>query len=622
MAVAGARAKRFLQPGGANAIFARRRGMVAPAPLKETRQAGQPDPRSGKASGDQYSSFFSNRKNVNAIRSALSNLRNVLVEGFIAAKALRATVGNIMGQLKGTNAGGGGGGGGFLGGIIGSIGKFGLIAAVVIGVVKIFGPKIKEIIGGAFGGFKGSIKNIFGVVKEKLERLDQKVAAVYEQFKNYINVTIVKTITSLNKAIKDVNNVILTVKPIAAIMSKIGAFGISQLGSALSGLPTLEPIPAPPKLPEYKDLLGDKGLNFLSGVTLGGIKTNVTSSLSSAGDFLGGLYTDMTGFVGDLLNNLFASFGFTEGINDVATFLGLGAPFGAVRELNNPLAGLGISGTGLAAALSGGLNSLGNILGSPAAAATTPPANVPDVSNDPEFIKELQKLAQETGTKPSQLMALYNAESGINPRSAISSGATGIFQLMYGGQFGDVRYGKTREEFKNLSRAEQVKIHRKYLEDSGFFRKGGSGIADVKMANIAPAYLGQGLDEPIYSSPSANYEGNKNVDLLFGNGDGVITLREYQNFVNETGGASGFTQYDQNISSLLQPVSPSKTVANKGTGGVTIINGGTQVAAAPPRPRYDIQGEPDTAGGSSTAIFFSPSDPDRLIGSSPYGAFV
>jgi len=620
MAVAGTRAKRFLQPGGANAIFARRRGLVAPAPLKETRQAGQP---AGKESGNEYSNFFNNGKNVNVIRSAISSLRNVLVEGFITAKALRATVGNIMGQLKGTSAGGGGGGGGFLGGIIGTIGKFGLIAAVVIGVVKIFGPKIKEIIGGAFGGFKGSIKNIFGVVKEKLERLDQKVAAVYEKFKNYINVTIVKTITSLNKAIKDVNNVILTVKPIAAIMSKIGAFGISQLGSALSGLPTLSPIPAPPKLPEYKDLLGDKGLNFLSGVTLGGIKTNVTSSLSSAGDFLGGLYTDMTGFVGDLLNNLFASFGFTKGINDVATFLGLGSPFGAARELNNPLAALGISGTGLGAALSGGLNSLGNVLGSPAAAATTPPANVPDVSNDPEFIKEVQKLAKETGTKPSELMALYNAESGgLSPRSTNPSGATGIFQLMFGGKFGDVRYGKTREQFKNLSRAEQVKIHRKYLEDSGFFRKGGSGIADVKMANIAPAYLGQGLDEPIYSAPSSEYEGNKNIDLLFGNKDGVITLREFQKFVNETGGASGFTQYDQNISSLLQPVSPSKTVANKGTGGVTIINGGTQVAAAPPRPRYDIQGEPDTAGGSSTAIFFSPSDPDRLLGSSPYGAFV
>jgi len=621
MAVAGVRAKRFLQPGGANAIFARRRGMVAPAPLKETRQAGQPDPRSGKASGDQYSGFFSNRKNINAIRSALSNLRNVLVEGFIAAKALRATVGNIMGQLKGTNAGGGGGGGGFLGGIIGSIGKFGLIAAVVIGVVKLFGPKIKEIIGGAFGGFKGGIKNIFESVKAKLEKLDEKVAVIYQQIREIVNVTIAGAVDKINKIIKFVNPIITAttgipvLDPILEILSQKA--GITE---------PIEPISKPPKLKHY-DQQFPKGINFLSGVTLGGIKTNVTSSLSGAGDFLGGLYTDMTGFVGDLLNNLFASFGFTKGINDVTTYLGLGAPFGASRQLSNPLAGLGISGTGLSAALSGGLNSLGNMLGNPAAAATlptTPPANVnvPDVSNDPEFIKEVQKLAQETGTKPSQLMALYNAESGINPRSAISSGATGIFQLMFGGKFGDVRYGKTREEFKNLSRAEQVKIHKKYLEDAGFFGKGGSGIQDVKMANIAPAYIGQGLDEPIYSAPSENYQGNKNVDLLFGNGDGVITLREYQNFVNEVGKPSGFTQYDQNISSLLQPVSPSKTVANKGTGGVTIINGGTQVAAAPPRPRYDIQGEPDTAGGSSTAIFFSPSDPDRLIGSSPYGAFV
>ena len=66
-----------------------------------------------------------------------------------------------------------------------------------------------------------------------------------------------------------------------------------------------------------------------------------------------------------------------------------------------------------------------------------------------EFIKEVEKLGKETGTQPSEL-ALYNAESGgIKPDATNASGATGIFQLMFGVTV-EQRYGYTREEFKNL----------------------------------------------------------------------------------------------------------------------------------------------------------------------------
>ena len=113
MAVAGTRVKRFLQPGGANAVFARKRGMVAPPPLKETRQASKPKSRFGKASGQDYADFFSNPRNVNAIRSSIASLKNILVEGFVAAKSLRTTVGNMIKQIQSTGSGGGGGAGGF-----------------------------------------------------------------------------------------------------------------------------------------------------------------------------------------------------------------------------------------------------------------------------------------------------------------------------------------------------------------------------------------------------------------------------------------------------------------------------------------------------------------------------
>jgi hypothetical protein len=239
-------------------------------------------------------------------------------------------------------------------------------------------------------------------------------------------------------------------------------------------------------------------------------------------------------------------------------------------------------------ALAGGVMGLDSIVDDQSNTPTPPtgaPANVPDVSDDPDFIKEVQKLAKETGSKPSELMALYNAESGINPRSAIDSGATGIFQLMYGGDFGDRRLDAqyTREEFQNLSRAEQVKAHREYLEDTGFFSGGYSGIADVKMANIAPAKLGQGLDDPIYERGTPEYEDNKNIDVMFGNSDGIITLREYEKFVIETGRPDGFTQYDDDVKSNLPSFNTNRNNFS------LMSNPGSSVQIQPGDPDTDIE---------------------------------
>ena len=244
------------------------------------------------------------------------------------------------------------------------------------------------------------------------------------------------------------------------------------------------------------------------------------------------------------------------------------------------------------------ISSLGMALGTASpGGAVTPGSPIPDVSQDTEFIKEVEKLAKETGTQPSELMALYNAESGgIKTDATNPSGATGIFQLMFDpSKPKQKRYGYTREEFKNLSRAEQVKIHRKYLKENRFFERGGSGIADVSMANIAPAFLGQGENEPLYSAPSQAYEQNKNVDLIYGNKDGVISLKEYKDFILQRGNEEGFRQYNPkpsvlqsnlNLNPNYRPVvanagamqslqtqsSPSVTIANAPP---QMMNGGT-----------------------------------------------
>lgn len=210
--------------------------------------------------------------------------------------------------------------------------------------------------------------------------------------------------------------------------------------------------------------------------------------------------------------------------------------------------GSGASGGG--AGGGGGPSSGSGDGGAPGFTGSSP---VADVAKDTEFISEVQKLSKETGTKPSELMALYQAESGIRPTAKNKSGATGIFQLMFDpNNPNDKRYGKTREEFASMSRADQVRAHRRYLEEVGFFKSGYKGLANLKVANIAPAFLGKGLDDPIYRSGTSAYSGNAALDQPpFGNGDGVITAREYNNFVMIRGNPKAFEKYDTMVASSV-----------------------------------------------------------------------
>lgn len=156
-------------------------------------------------------------------------------------------------------------------------------------------------------------------------------------------------------------------------------------------------------------------------------------------------------------------------------------------------------------------------------------APVADVSKDVEFIQEVQKLSKEVGVAPSQLLSLYQAESGIDPSKATPSGfGGGLFQLM-----DPSKYGFTDQQWRSLSRADQVRVHRKYLSNVGVKAGGKQGFENVVMANFAPAYLGQSPDAPLYTKGTKAYEGNKNIDLKHGNSDGVITAREYATFITK-----------------------------------------------------------------------------------------
>ena len=300
MLSSGAKARRFLRPGNANAVFARRRGMVAPSPLKESKI--EPDKKTksrfGKATSADFTNFFGNKRTVKAVRGAVNALKEILVETFIAAKSLGATVRNIVKQLAGLGAGRAGGGG-----LLGTLGMVGLVAAVVAGVAAIFGPKIKEV----FESFKKGADAIFESIKGFLDGIEQKIISIYNFVRDMYNNKFKGLLRTYNDAVQ-------------AIADKTG-------------------IPLPKinmgqfkDVPAYTDQF-PAGLNPLAGKTL-------DSVMGDVGNMLKGGLENTTGVMGDLFNNLLDGLGLTDTANAITETLGVGSLFGPNRNLGS---GAGLS---------------------------------------------------------------------------------------------------------------------------------------------------------------------------------------------------------------------------------------------------------------------------------------
>ncbi len=332
MAASGVRAKRFIQPtpGGASAIFSRSRGMMV-APASAVASVTQEDPRQresrfGRASGRDYAKFLG--KNEGVIKQAVNSLKNLLVGTFIAAKSLSKTLKGVIEQVKGMS--GGGGGGGFLK----TLGMVGLVGAVVAGVAALFAPQIKK----AFEFLKGGADGIFQDLKGQLDSLDKKIENFYTNIQTYVNVTIAGIIDKVNEVIK-------SLKPVADklfhLPTKIGpkwaqldlseyAIPLKDLGKAVYALPQL---PTPPKLPDYREILGPNGINFLAQYdTVGDFGGAIAST--AGGLAMGGI-ENTTGFIGDIINNILAALGLTGKANTASNFLGMGNLFGESRQLGS-----------------------------------------------------------------------------------------------------------------------------------------------------------------------------------------------------------------------------------------------------------------------------------------------
>ncbi len=381
MAVSGARAKRFIRPAqsGASAVFARQRGMVAAAPSSAMVKADPEEKlkRSGKATGSDYKNFFSSKRNTSAMQKAVNALKGLLVGAFIAAKSMGATLKAIGGQLKGIGKGGKGGG------FFGTLGTVGLVAAVVVGVASFFGPQIQK----AFGFVKEKSEELFQNAKGGLASVDEKIKTFYEKIRVFFNKSVIPTIEHFNQILPGLTAMAKSVSelPPKLKIKALGMFDIDVDLGFLSGakkaakkiydvLDNIKPISVPEKLKPYRDtvdadgnpkpgtgLLGRSGINFLSSYdTLGDFGGAMGTG---AGNLAMGGIDSMTGFVGDIVNNMLQALGFTDSANKITEMLGLGKQFGASRQLG--------SGPGISSLFPGGswqglgssLQGLGSSLG-------------------------------------------------------------------------------------------------------------------------------------------------------------------------------------------------------------------------------------------------------------------
>ena len=295
MLTPGARAKKFIRPRGSNAIFAAKRGLLAPAPIKESKI--EPDQRTpsrfGKAFSGDYTKFFGAKRTTKAMRGAVKAIKDILVETYAAAMSLGATVRNIVKQLSGLGAGRAGGGG-----FLGKLGMVGLIAAVVAGVAAIFGPKIKEV----FDSFKAGANQVFENVKGFLDGIEQKIISIYNFVRDLYNNKFKGLLKAYNDSVQ---------------------FLAEKTGISIYKIPLgqLKDIPA------YTDQFPD-GLNPLAGKTLDTVMSDVGNL------FKGGL-ENTTGVIGDLFNNLLSGLGLTDSANAITETLGMGSLFGPNRQLGS-----------------------------------------------------------------------------------------------------------------------------------------------------------------------------------------------------------------------------------------------------------------------------------------------
>ena len=572
MLTPGARAKKFIRPRGSNAIFAAKRGLLAPAPIKESKI--EPDQRTpsrfGKAFSGDYTKFFGAKRTTKAMRGAVKAIKDILVETYAAAMSLGATVRNIVKQLSGLGAGRAGGGG-----FLGKLGMVGLIAAVVAGVAAIFGPKIKEV----FDSFKAGANQVFENVKGFLDGIEQKIISIYNFVRDLYNNKFKGLLQTYNNAVQ-------------AIADRTGI-----------PLPKIN-LGAMKDIPAYTDQFPE-GLNPLAGKTL-------DSVMGDVGNMLKGGLENTTGIIGDLFNNMLSGLGLTDTANAISETLGAGTLFGPNRDLGSG-GGLSTFFPGLKPKPSAETTS-GTSTSRTSGGGAYAPGRVPTaVAGDKEFQQGVTDLAKKYNLNEEDLYGVMSFESAgsFDPakRNMQGSGATGLIQFMPDTAR---RLGTSTNELAGMSRTEQLKYVDKYFA-SGPTIQGGN-LDDLYMSILFPAAVGKPDNYVLFGKGAMSgyrgvaYDQNAGLDT---NGDGSITKKEAAASVRKHKAQMKFS------APAVQPApnQNQSSVPNKpNQQQVSFLNnigftGANQIAAAPRRPSPIITGNGSGTEGSDYS-FFPPGNSD------------
>lgn len=141
----------------------------------------------------------------------------------------------------------------------------------------------------------------------------------------------------------------------------------------------------------------------------------------------------------------------------------------------------------------------------------------------PEFIQEVEAMAERLGTRPEYLLAVMSFESGLNPGAVNAmSDATGLIQFLPGTAEG---LGTNIGELSGMRAIDQLQFVEKYLEP---FKGQLTSLEAVYTSVLSGSP--QADPETVLFSSGAEYSQNAALDL---NGDGRITAGEATQMVRD-----------------------------------------------------------------------------------------
>lgn len=190
-----------------------------------------------------------------------------------------------------------------------------------------------------------------------------------------------------------------------------------------------------------------------------------------------------------------------------------------------------------------------------------------EVANDKEFLTQVQKVSQDFGFDPNDLLRVIEFETAKSWSPSIknpNSTATGLIQFL---ESTAKSLGTSTSELAKMSRADQMPFVAKYLAP---YKGKLKNFGDIYMAVHWPAGVGKSETYVMYEKGSKEYSANKNLDT---NGDGTITRGEtIASVIARTGNGKMTTPSTQETQTFTEEAATNVS---------SVLPAATTVSAAP-----------------------------------------